>query len=78
MIFRYDVVHRMVIDMKNTEIMISRCDNWLVFAIVFNNIQNVFENINEQIINKLIFVEMSETVRKGVRNSWKIDEFFLS
>ena len=49
MFFSYVVVHRMVMDMKNTEIMISTWENLLFFAIVFNNIQIVFENISEQI-----------------------------
>ena len=49
MFFSYAVVHRMVIDMKNTEIMISRWEIDFCFAIVFNNIQIVIENINEQI-----------------------------
>ena len=49
MFFSYAVVYRMVIDMKNTEIMISRLEIDFFFAIVFNKIQIVFENISEQI-----------------------------
>ena len=51
MFFSYAVVHRMVIDMNNIEIMISKCvgGNLTFFALVFNNIQIVLENISEQI-----------------------------
>ena len=47
MFFRYAVVHRMVIDMKNAEKMISYWEIDFCFAIVFNNIQIVIENIND-------------------------------